>query len=35
MMLVGVITSAYATVFVSAPVVVEWAEKAILKGKKK
>lgn len=34
-MLVGVITSAYATVFVSAPVVVEWAEKAILKGKKK
>ncbi|MBK6909567.1 MAG: protein translocase subunit SecF [bacterium] len=34
-MLVGVIASAYATVFVSAPVVVEWAEKAILKGKKK
>ena len=34
-MLIGVITSAYATVFVSAPVVVEWAEKAILKGKKK
>ncbi len=34
-MLVGVLTSAYATVFVSAPVVVEWAEKAILKGKKK
>ncbi len=34
-MMIGVITSAYATVFVSAPVVVEWAEKAILKGKKK
>ncbi|NUO17961.1 protein translocase subunit SecF [bacterium] len=34
-MMVGVICSAYATVFVSAPVVVEWAEKAILKGKKK
>ncbi|MBI5058431.1 protein translocase subunit SecF [candidate division KSB1 bacterium] len=34
-MLVGVIASAYATVFVSAPVVVEWAEKAVLKGKKR
>ena len=34
-MLVGVIASAYATVFVSAPVVVEWAEKAVLKGGKR
>lgn len=34
-MLIGVITSAYATVFVSAPVVLEWAEKRALKGRKR
>ncbi len=34
-MLVGVIASAYATVFVSAPVVVEWAEKQAMKGRKR
>ena len=34
-MLIGVISSAYATVFVSAPVVVEWAEKRTLQGKKR
>lgn len=33
-MLIGVIASAYATVFVSAPVVVEWAEKRTVQGKK-
>jgi len=33
-MLVGVIASAYATVFVSAPIVVEWAEKRMVKGRK-
>jgi preprotein translocase subunit SecF len=34
-MLIGVIASAYATVFVSAPVVVEWAEKQAMKGRKR
>jgi preprotein translocase SecF subunit len=34
-MLIGVIASAYATVFVSAPVVVEWAEKRTIQGKKR
>jgi preprotein translocase subunit SecF len=32
---VGVITSAYATVFVSAPLVLEWAERRAIKGKKR
>lgn len=34
-MLVGVITGTYSSVFIAAPVVLEWAEREALKGKKK
>lgn len=34
-MLVGVISGSYSTIFIAAPVVLEWAEKAAIKGKKR
>jgi preprotein translocase subunit SecF len=34
-MLVGVISGSYSTIFIAAPVVLEWAERETLKGKKR
>lgn len=34
-MMIGVLASAYATVFVSAPVVLEWTERQAIKGKRR
>lgn len=34
-MVIGVLAASYATVFIAAPVILEWAERAALKGKKK
>jgi preprotein translocase subunit SecF len=32
---VGVISGSYSTIFIAAPVVLEWAEREALKGKKR
>ncbi len=34
-MLVGVIAGSYSTIFIAAPVVLEWAQREALKGKKR
>ncbi|HEY3295863.1 MAG TPA: protein translocase subunit SecF [bacterium] len=34
-MLIGVITGTYSSIYVSAPIVLEWAEKTAIKGKKR
>jgi preprotein translocase subunit SecF len=34
-MLVGVVTGTYSSVFIAAPVVLEWAERQAVKGKKR
>jgi preprotein translocase subunit SecF len=34
-MLIGVITGTYSSVFIAAPVVLEWAERTAIKGKKR
>jgi preprotein translocase subunit SecF len=34
-MLVGVVTGTYSSIFIAAPVVLEWAQREALKGKKK
>jgi preprotein translocase subunit SecF len=34
-MLIGVITGTYSSIYISAPIVLEWAEKTALKGKKR
>jgi len=34
-MLVGVVTGTYSTVFIASPVVLEWAQRTAIKGKKR